>query len=203
MEKILVATKNRDKFTIVVDIFRKLGLRDYEFVNLHDLGITDEIEEVGSIIQRAEQKAIFYAGIINRQPAIGVRLVVGIDDGIKLPNDDKASPNSKEITRGILSGQLVKKGDIIWIVRSFVIYVAEDGNVISSMTQIPFSFLGNSKNVSLEDEKYPLSLVLGMMNDFRPIAEISSEESSKYYLKYSEYPLREMFAKCAVARLKT
>lgn len=198
MKKFLVATKNKDKFLIAVDIFKKIGLQNYEYINLHDLGINDNIEETGDIIQRAEQKAKFYGDIAKKLSVAGLVAIVGIDDGIKLSKNDNANPNSKEITNGILSGELVKKGDIVWIARAFVIYVLETGKIVSSTTLIPFNFLGNSEDVRWMNEKYPLSLVLGRVNDFKPVAEISNKESSEYYLKYSEYPLREMFIKASV-----
>jgi hypothetical protein len=198
MKKILIATKNKDKFVIVVDIFKKIGLQNYEFVNLHDLSIDDNIEETGDITQRAEQKAKFYGNIAKKLSIAGLVAIIGIDDGIKLPKNDNANPNSKEITSGILSGELVEKGDIVWIVRAFVIYVLETGKIVSSTTLIPFNFLGNSEDVKWMDEKYPLSLVLGRVNDFKPVAEISNKESSDYYLKYSKYPLQEMFVKASV-----
>ena len=198
MNKILIATKNRDKFVIAADIFKRIGLQNYEFVNLHDLGIVDEIEEIGSISQRAEQKAEFYGEIAIKLPVTGLAVVIGIDDGIRLTNSDEASPNSKEITEGILLGKLHKKGDTIWIARSFSVYVRGDKSIVTTETQIPFIFLGNDNKIRLKNEQYPLSFVFSMMNDFRPVAEVSSKESNDYYLKYSESPLREMFLKAGI-----
>lgn len=57
---IVVATKNIDKFRIVVDILLGLGAIDFTYCNLTDLKITEEMEETGTIEDRAKQKALFY-----------------------------------------------------------------------------------------------------------------------------------------------
>ncbi len=50
---ILIATKNTDKFEIVVDILRGIGLNNYQFSSLVDFNISEEMEETGTTENRA------------------------------------------------------------------------------------------------------------------------------------------------------
>jgi len=191
-KKILIATKNSDKFLIVTDMLKELGLKNYEFINLHGLNIRENLKEKGTILDRAKQKASFYQKIIVKKKIPGITAVLGIDDGIKLLSRKTVASNSKQITDKILSGELVSVGEIVLIARAFALNLTEDGAKDACITNMPFIFLGNEENIEREEEKYPLSRVFGLLNGKKSITATSENECLKYYLKYSKKELNNL-----------
>lgn len=61
---ILVVTKNKDKYRIVVDILVCSGFDKFQYCSLTEFNITEDMEETGSIENRAKQKALFYKKIL-------------------------------------------------------------------------------------------------------------------------------------------
>ncbi len=196
-KKILIATKNRDKFYIVVNMLKRLGLRDYTFLNLHDLNIHQKLKERGTLLNRAEQKANFYQKIIERKKVVKIVAVLGVDDGIKIEHRKIINSNSKKITDKILSGELVPTGEVIFIMRAFALSLVGNNKRAACVTNIPFVFLGNKMNIKREAEKYPLSRVFGLLNSDKTIIETSSKKCLDYYLKYSQKELSNL---CEIIR---
>ncbi len=192
---ILIATKNKDKFLIVSNMLKRVGLKNYKFINLQSLKIHEDVKEKGTIMQRAKQKADFYQKIILEKKITEVIAILGIDDGIKLFNRKRINSNSKEIADGILSGKLSSIGNIIFVVRAFALNLMDNKIQTTCITHIPFVFLGNIKNVKRNKEKYPLSHVFGMQNRKKSIIETSEKECLEYYLKYSK---KELIKLCQI-----
>lgn len=187
--KVIVATQNQDKFKIIQSLLSETGLNEAEYLSLKDLNIESQAEETGSLINRAEQKALFAAKtlIMNN---ISFDLIVGADDGMKLVGKD-TDENSKEITENILNNNLLKVGENLIIVRAFA-FVNSKGEVAQSFeTEIPFKFIGNSKGITSQEFKYPLSYVLAPINKELSVKEMSDKDSLNYYLEYCRKSLEE------------
>lgn len=191
--KILIATKNKDKFYIVSDMFKNLGFIDFEFVSLLDLKITQDIKESGSILARAKQKASFYQGMVQKKHISDVMAVMGIDDGVKLLNRKATYRNSKHITDEILSGKLISMGEVVTIIRAFALNSTDGKKCAVCVTNIPFIFLGNGENIKRIEGSYPLSYVFGLLNSKKSIIETSDKKCLEYYLKYSKKELTQLF----------
>jgi hypothetical protein len=142
----LVATKNKDKYKIAKALLEKIFPGRFSFASLIDIGITEEIDELGSIEDRARQKPEFYRNCADKQfPQKEISAVVGIDDGFGITEADEGDPNSKELTDQILSGSYLAEGKTIWLKRAFAI--SNDNGTRSIMTSIPFAFRGYAKNI--------------------------------------------------------
>ena len=82
MEKILIATKNKDKFEIVTKILNKINNLSYEYYSLYDIkNLEKSDKEEGNIEVRAYNKANqIYSSIKDND----FKYIIGIDDGIKM-----------------------------------------------------------------------------------------------------------------------
>lgn len=184
---ILIATKNLDKFRIVMDILKGIGLRTYSYVSLVDLQIEDEMEESGTIEDRARQKVIFYKEILkNKNLLTDIVAIIGVDDGIYIKKEGYHTAESKEITDQILSGLRLQKGDEIVIRRSYFAYIANANEDFHCTTNVPFQFLGNPKGITRKDGKYPLSHVIGHLGGNTTVAENISESNIRYNITHSQ-----------------
>ena len=61
MGNIVIATQNLDKFLLVTHLLKDLGLSKWNFKNLWDFKIYDQVEETGTAEDRAIQKAVAFA----------------------------------------------------------------------------------------------------------------------------------------------
>ncbi len=188
MKNIVIATTNADKFTLIKNLLFDLGLKDWNFKSLSDFNITNQAEETGSSKERAAQKARFfidYCTSIN-----DVDVVVGIDDGMVLNGSDGVITDSKTVTQQILSGKKIKIGEEVVNHRAFCFIFPKSNKEMFAVTELKFSYLGNSSGVKLEEGKYPLSHVLGYSGHDNTVAEMSSEEVRKLNAEYSQEDLR-------------
>jgi hypothetical protein len=154
-----------------------------------DMNIDYDVEEVGTITQRAVQKAeIYWKYLIKNNLDKNFVAVIGIDDGIGLSKNDEGDPNSKELTDKILSGKFIEQGKNVWIKRAFAIY---NDNLKSNfcVTSIPLTFLGNHVDAIREEGKYPLSKVLAPINSTKTMSELPFTVAIDYTFKYSEEKL--------------
>lgn len=196
--KLLIATKNLDKYKIVTNLLLRCN-SNLKFYNLRDLNIDSNIKEVGTIADRAKQKALFYQKYLKQNSMIdNIDWVIGVDDGIGFSKKDEGNPNSKELTDKILSNQCVNTGDKVWIKRAYSV-IGKNNQIMVCTTSIPFIFFGNRTSVKRQDNKYPLSRVFGVIDDNArlTIAEMDFNDSLDYYFKFSEKEL------CRLAKFMT
>lgn len=191
-KKILIATKNKDKFLVVVGMLKQLGLEDYKFINLEDLDIQEDVKEKGTILNRAKQKAVFFERVIVKKKITDIVAVLGIDDGLILPGRKKIISNSKEITDKILTGKIISAGDIITIARAFALNLLNKNIQFACITGIPYTYLGNKGNVKREEGKYVLNYVVGFLGSKKPLVAVNNEECLNYYFKYSKKELNKL-----------
>jgi len=134
------------------------------------------------LINRAYLKASFAQQTVDESNNID--LFVGVDDGMKFKGND-TNVDSKVITENILENNLLEIGEVLTIVRAFS-FVDKNGKKIDEFeTEIPFKFLGNSKNIKSEETKYPLSNVLSTIRNKEAIIEMDENDSLEYYLEFS------------------
>ncbi len=179
---ILIATQNLDKFRIISGMLKKCELEDSIFKNLKDLNVSSQSEESGTLINRANLKASFAQK--NVDIANNIDLFIGVDDGMKFKGNE-TNVDSKIVTENILTNNLLEIGELLIIVRAFS-FIDKEGKTIDEFeTEIPFKFIGNSKNIRSEETKYPLSHVLSTVRNDEAIVAMDENDSLEYYLEFS------------------
>lgn len=191
--KLLIATHNLDKYRIVKGLLLKCN-KYLEFCSLKDMNLNLGLEEMGTITDRAKQKAIFFWEYLKDKNILGdIDCVIGVDDGIGLSEADEGNPNSKKLTDAILSRRFVSVGDKVWIKRAYAV-IGKNGQAKACMSSIPFVFLGNKTNAKRQKNKYSLSEAFGIVGDNSnlTISKMDFNESLGYYFKYSEKELNQL-----------
>jgi hypothetical protein len=191
MKTILIGTYNLDKYRIITALFNEVLSNKYFFNSIYDVGINIKIVEKGSILNRAEQKAINIWNhiIICKQREYFAS--IGIDDGFSLEKDDEGDPNSKLVTEKILKGTFIKKNQTIWLKRGIALYNQQ--GLRSVLTTIPFKFLGNPNNIKRQEGAYSLMEVLKPINGNIALNEIKLDDAIHYYLSYCYNDLKRLF----------
>ena len=117
--KVLVATRNKDKFEIVKRMVEAI-IPDALLISVADVDISGDVVEVGTISERAVQKAQYFLERLEwSKCADDFDAVLAVDDGLRIADGD-ATPNSKELTDRILKEEW-SPGEEIDVVRSFAL----------------------------------------------------------------------------------
>lgn len=189
--KLLVATKNQEKLNIAQRLYRAIDPSIMLF-GLADSGLSGEIVEIGSIEQRAEQKARYYCDKAKSQLSeIPWDGVLGIDDGIDV-GDGIIRANSQETTDAILAEQAAKPGDTIRMARASSTIWFNNGKNYAITTYSPYIFLGNPKGIVRKEGVYPLTQVFAPLGQDQTLAEMSEAETTAYYLQYHRREIEEL-----------
>lgn len=187
MSKILIATRNDDKYKIVSELLKTTIFEDKDFYYLKNINeqIEDK-EEKGDIINRSYEKA---KNIFKNIKSNDFQFIVGVDDGIKIK--DKIIENVKDYINSIINGELLKENEIVYIVRAYT-FIEKNGKEKSIITEIPFQYRKQTKEILIKKDSYPLSNVLSPLDSSKVISEQSFEESNDYYTIYSKKLLEEV-----------
>ena len=186
MKKILIATRNNDKFRIVSTLLKTSIFKDYKFYCLGDLDekIVDK-KETGNVINRSFEKAEnIFKGIKKND----FDYIIGVDDGIKIKG--KIVENVKDYIQSIIDDKLLSNGEIVYIVRAYTFF-NKIGNYYSISTEIPFKYKKLEHELEIKENSYPLSHVLTPINSDEPVSLQNFDESNEYYLIYSSDKFRE------------
>lgn len=188
MEKILIATKNKDKFEIVTKILNKINNVNYKYYSLHDIkNFKKSDEEEGSIEERAYNKANqIYSSIKEND----FEYIIGIDDGIKMKGILRE--NVKDYIEDIINDKYLSNGEQVEIVRAYC-FMNKKGEYKTVTTEIPFKYQRFNGNLKIEENSYPLSNVLSPLTFDKTVAQMDKNENNQYYLQYSEKKIREVF----------
>lgn len=187
--KILVATRNKDKFNLVVTllsstIFKNVNTEYYNLDNLEE-EITDKVES-GDVIERSFGKAI------NAFSSIKINTfdyIVGIDDGIKLKGEIKE--NVKDYVKDIIEDRYLQSDELIYIEKAMT-FINKDGKRKSIIIEIPFKYRKLDTSIQLVENSYPLNHVMVTLNSNKSVAEQTLEEANQYYLTYALEKLEEV-----------
>jgi hypothetical protein len=154
----------------------------FEFANLKELEIEDEVEESGTIENLAEQKAKFY---FQKAVEIGREFdyVLGVDDGIEIPGIVPPTAETKKIVSQIINQNLIQIGQSVNILRAFC-FISKDGKK-ELVTKIPLKYIGDDEQIAKITGKYPLSFLLSHIDKNQAIADTADEQITVYNLKYS------------------
>lgn len=151
--KILVATRNADKFKIVKDLVEFI-VPDAQVVSLSEAQVPGDVVEVGTIEQRAVQKAEYFAGRVEHSARPDeFDCILAVDDGLQVGNSTP-TPNSKELTDRILATEW-PVGTPIAVVRAFALIRTGELTRVET-TFVPFEFIGNPSSVRRSEGMYPL-----------------------------------------------
>ena len=184
--KIIIATRNKDKFKIVSNLLQINNFKNSEFYSLNDLKetITDKKEE-GTIIERSKAKALnVYENIKEK-----CDYIIGIDDGIKMKG--KIIENVKDYIKDVVEGKYLEEKEKVYIVRAYT-FINKEGKTKSIITQIPFEYIKPKEKITIKENSYPFSYVFSALDLGKPIIDLNEEEEYKYYLKYSKEKFNEV-----------
>ena len=188
MKKILIATKNKDKFEIVTKILDKINNANYEYYSLYDIkNLEKSDKEEGNIEERAYNKANqIYSSIKEND----FEYIIGIDDGIKMKGILRE--NVKDYIEDIINDKYLSEGEQVEIVRAYC-FMTKKGEYKTVITEIPFKYQKFNENLKIEENSYPLSNVLRTLVSSKTVAHIDNDENNQYYLQYSEKKIKEVF----------
>lgn len=188
MNKILIASTNKDKISIVKKIINSVSSEKYEILSLRDVVVTSKDDsESGTIFERAEKKAKdCLNGLENKKE---YRFVIGIDDGIIIKG--ALHENVKDFIKPIVEENLLSEHEIVYIARAYH-FIRNDGKEYSVLTKIPFEFHKPKERIKIEPFSYPLSFVLCQVNTSLSVSNNTPEQNNEYYLNYSLKQLEEI-----------
>ena len=186
MKKILIATRNEDKYKIISKLLSTKYFKNTQFYSLNNIeNIVDDKKEEGNIEERSLEKAVnAYKAVNNKYD-----LIVGVDDGIKIKGE--IIENVKEYIKPIINDELLLQGEKVYIVRAFS-FINKDGNIKSIVTEIPFQYKKARDKFEILENSYPLGYVLSPIGSKKAAVELSDDESNNYYLKFSQLKLDEI-----------
>lgn len=180
MKKILIATRNNDKFRIISELLSSNNFKDSIFYSLNNIEeeITDE-KETGDVIHRSLQKALNAYNNIKAE----YDYIIGVDDGIKIK--EKMIENVKDYIKSIVDDKFLVQNEKVFIVRAYT-FINKQGTYKSIVTEIPFEYMKLQEKIDISENSYPLSYVLSPIGFSKVVTQLSDEESNLYYLKYSQ-----------------
>lgn len=187
MKKILIATRNKDKYKIVSKLLSAKTFKNFKFISLNEIkeDIIDK-KEVGDIKNRSYEKAMnVYKSFKNNI----YDYIVGIDDGIEIRGN--IIENVKEYIKAILDNKYLKENEKVYIVRAYT-FINKKGKFKIIVTKIPFKYKKLEKQIKIEENSYPLSHVLTPIDSNQRIIDLDEYDTNKYYLNYSEDKFNEV-----------
>ena len=187
MRKILIATRNKDKYKIVSKLLSAKTFKNFKFISLNEIkeDIIDK-KEVGDIENRSYEKAInVYKSLKNNI----YDYIIGIDDGIEIRGN--IIENVKEYIKAILDNKYLKENEKVYIVRAYT-FINKKGKFKIIFTKIPFKYKKLEKQIKIEENSYPLSHVLTPIDSNQRIIDLDEYDTNKYYLNYSEDKFNEV-----------
>ena len=188
-EKILIATKNKDKFDIVKRIIESVKKDTYEILSLYDIeNVNKEEKESGSIEERALNKA----KQVYKNNKNDFEYIIGIDDGIIMKGT--LIEDIKKYIKDIIEDKYLKEGEKVEIHRAYC-FMKKDGDFETIVTKIPFKYKKAKEKINLKENTYPLSNVLTHINGDTVVSQMDKEYNNQYYLKYSEESIKKVFEK--------
>lgn len=180
MKKVLIATTNKDKFTIVSTIFKNTIFpeNEYEIIRPTSDIKLPPITEEGTNIQRARTKALnAYEYLKN----YNYDYIVGLDDALFIKG--RIEPNIKNHLNIILYGNYLEDGEQFAFNRAYCI-IDKEKNLYEVSLDIPEIYHPLKENIVIEDNTYPLSNVSYPIGFDKPLCELSNDEIIDYSLKY-------------------
>ena len=180
MKKVFLATNNKDKFTVVSNIFKNTIFPEdrFEIVGPTSDIILPEITEEGSNIQRARTKALNAYEYLKKYD---YDYMVGLDDALFMKG--RIEPNVKSHLKKILYENYLEDGEQFAFNRAYCI-IDKNKNLYEISLDIPEIYHPLKENIIIEEHTYPLSNVSYPIGYDKPITKLSYEELIDYSLKY-------------------
>lgn len=180
--RLLIATRNRDKYEIVRRMVEAVS-SDAHSVFLGDTSIEGDVVEAGTIAERATQKAAYFMARLEWSAAPDeFDAVLAIDDGLSVDGSE-ATPNSKELTDRILGAEWTP-GTAMAVVRAYALIKRGEVPRVE-VTTLPFRFLGNPAQVERKPGEYPLSRVLAPEGNNTAVSDMARQDEDRFNLEHS------------------
>lgn len=182
--KVLIATKNKDKFNIISNMLISILGNNITLKDLSDYKNYIEKEEEGDNIERAKFKARNFLEQVDEY----FDFVLGIDDGIIIDNIEYVTV--KNHLYDIVIGNKVKIGTKIYITRAYYL-ITNDKKEYFCYNKIPY--IVRKKLNSFDEVGYPLNAVISTIDNEKVLTERTDKELNDYFLKYSKDDLIKLF----------
>ncbi len=193
--KILIATRNKDKFKLVSRLLKTSILNNEdELFNFNDLkeDIIDK-KEVGDVVNRAYEKAF---NLFNNLKKNDFDIIIGIDDVMEF--NGKIIENVKKYIQDIIDDKFLNNGNSINVIRAFT-FVNKKGEYKNIITTIPFTYKKLDYELTPEENTYPLSHVMVPLNAKIAIKHINKDKANDYTLNYSKdafFSIKDFLSNC-------
>lgn len=174
--KILIATSNRDKFSIISKMLKTVIGENLNIKSLLAINPIEDIVEEGNNIERAKIKALNALNKINEE----FDYILGIDDGIIINNVEYVAV--KDHLHEIISGNEVEIGSILYITRAYYL-ISKTGFEKCCFNKIPYILRKKLKEYEIKG--YPLNNVISTVDDEIELKLKTEEELNNYFIKYS------------------
>ena len=184
MKPIIIATSNIDKFDLTVNILRAMDVKPDKFLNLADLNIVNDQPEIGGIMERAKQKALYCLSKIKSEDYSKYGCVIANDTGTRLPTINLVTEESRKLASEILAGNHIKAGDPMIYIYAYVVILLPHLDMLTAIAEVPFTYLGNPKGITLEEGKNTMGLVKAIPGQNIPHAFVPAKEETSYRLGY-------------------
>ena len=192
MKKILIATTNKDKYTVVCYLLEKTCFQkknNFQFFSLNDINYqAKEEKEKGSIIERAKNKAITIKNYLMKNNLNIYEYIIGIDDGIILKG--KLHENIKDYLKKILLENYLEDGEPIIFYRAFYI-ISKENKDYEAITNVPYKYRPKI-NAIIKDNSYPLKQVCVPLDSNKTLMDLTEEEGCLYCLSHSKESLMKL-----------
>ncbi|MBR2704470.1 MAG: hypothetical protein IKE91_03275 [Clostridia bacterium] len=189
MNKILIATTNVDKYSVVTYLLKKAGLDDYLYQSLNDINYDGpDKKEKGTIAERAENKAKVVKEYLDDNNINDFEFIIGIDDGIFIKG--ALQENIKDYIKKILYENFLSDGEEYAFYRAYCL-ISKSGDIFKTETKTPYSYKYKD-GAAFYENAYPLSQVSVPNGYDIAVAELSEEEGNEYAWRYAKDKLNEL-----------
>lgn len=188
MKRVLIATTNKDKYSIVSKIFKATIFPEdnYKIDSLASINVKlEDKKEEGNNLERARTKA---NDAYNALKDYGFDYIVGLDDAIRIKG--VLEPNIKSYINKILFENYLEDNEEYSFSRAYV-FIDKDNNMYEVTAEIPYIYKSNP-NIVIEEYSYPLSQVAYPIGYDKTISSLTEEEELNYYLKYVKKELDKL-----------
>lgn len=186
---VLIATQNIEKAAIIEALLRRAGLKNDKFLNLLDVNVNIQVEERGSVLDRAIDKANYAKDNVDLNK-FNIDLIVGSDDSFK-DNKGNIRTDSKEFVDDVLNKNLLQIGETVNLVRAMS-FINKEGEISTLETEIPFSYIGLKYKDKIRDYSYPLSYVFARVGSNNPVINDKQNTSIDYYFRFCGDDIRKI-----------
>ena len=147
-----------------------------------------EEKEEGTLIQRAEKKAMTVKSFLDQKKDNIFEYIIGTDDGIFIKG--KLRENIKDYIKKILYEKYLDENEEYSFSRAYCI-ISKDNKIFRAITDVPYKYK-HKKNAEIEENTYPLKQISVPIGMDKSLSELSEEQGEIYCFNYSKDKLIQL-----------